>query len=175
MAASDSVFRAPRVRRVALADFRSYPTLDLRLVHVVAWPAIMARARPICSNRSRCSRRWGSRRAELADLAREGGGGGFAVSLELTGQKGDPLVARCNGMRWTKSVTTVCRKNSASSPACSLASSIYILIVGPGPPWTGCSPPDRRRFPRPAGAGGWKASPPPASVMLKVGVLHRGG
>jgi DNA replication and repair protein RecF len=93
MAASDSVFRAPRVRRVALADFRSYPTLDLRLSsNVVALAGDNGAGKTnLLESLSLFTPGRGLRRAELADLAREGGGGGFAVSLELTGQKGDPL------------------------------------------------------------------------------------
>jgi DNA replication and repair protein RecF len=93
MAASDSVFRAPRVRRVALADFRSYPALDLRLSSNVAALAgdNGAGKTNLLEALSLFTPGRGLRRAELADLAREGGGGGFAVSLELTGQKGDPL------------------------------------------------------------------------------------
>ena len=33
----------------------------------------------------------GLRRAELAEMAREGGAGGFAVSLELEGEAGGPV------------------------------------------------------------------------------------
>jgi DNA replication and repair protein RecF len=93
MAASDSVFRAPRVRRVALADFRSYPALDLRLSsNVVALAGDNGAGKTnLLEALSLFTPGRGLRRAELADLAREGGGGGFAVSLELTGQKGDPL------------------------------------------------------------------------------------
>ncbi|WP_296711970.1 DNA replication/repair protein RecF [Rhodoblastus sp.] len=93
MAASDSVFRAPRVRRVALADFRSYPALDLRLSSNVAALAgdNGAGKTNLLEALSLFTPGRGLRRAELADLAREGGGGGFAVSLELTGEAGGPL------------------------------------------------------------------------------------
>lgn len=93
MAASDSVFRAPRVRRVALADFRSYPALDLRLSSNVAALAgdNGAGKTNLLEALSLFTPGRGLRRADLADLAREGGGGGFAVSLELTGEAGGPL------------------------------------------------------------------------------------
>jgi DNA replication and repair protein RecF len=93
MAASDSVFRAPRVRRVALADFRSYPALDLRLSSNVAALAgdNGAGKTNLLEALSLFTPGRGLRRAELADLAREGGGGGFAVSLELSGEAGGPL------------------------------------------------------------------------------------
>jgi DNA replication and repair protein RecF len=91
--AGDSPFRAPRIRRVVLADFRSYGALDLRLSANIAALAGEngAGKTNLLEAISLFTPGRGLRRAELADLAREGGGGGFAVSLELTGEAGGPL------------------------------------------------------------------------------------
>ncbi|MCI4679373.1 DNA replication/repair protein RecF [Rhodoblastus acidophilus] len=91
--AGDSPFRALRIRRVVLADFRSYAALDLRLSANIAALAGEngAGKTNLLEAISLFTPGRGLRRAELADLAREGGGGGFAVSLELTGEAGGPL------------------------------------------------------------------------------------
>ena len=77
--------RRPRVRRIMLSDFRSYAALDLAIeAGSSSYAARTARARPISSRRCRCSRPGrGLRRAELAECARVGGAGGFALSVEI--------------------------------------------------------------------------------------------
>jgi DNA replication and repair protein RecF len=92
-AASDSPFRAPRIKRVTLADFRSYAALDLKLSANVAALAgdNGAGKTNLLEALSLFTPGRGLRRADLADLARDAGAGGFAVALELTGQNEDPL------------------------------------------------------------------------------------
>ncbi|HUO54782.1 MAG TPA: DNA replication/repair protein RecF [Rhodoblastus sp.] len=91
--ASESALRAPKIRRVALADFRSYPALDLRLSARIAALAgdNGAGKTNLLEAISLFTPGRGLRRAEMTDLARERGGGGFAVSLELEGEAGGPL------------------------------------------------------------------------------------
>jgi DNA replication and repair protein RecF len=80
-----SAERRPLVRRVMLSDFRSYASLDL---------AIEARLAVLCGENgagktnllealSLFSPGRGLRRAELAECARVGGAGGFALSVEV--------------------------------------------------------------------------------------------
>ena len=90
---SDSPIRAPRIRRVVLADFRSYGALDLRVgANIAALAGDNGAGKTnLLEALSLFTPGRGLRRAELADLAREGGSGGFAVSLELTGEAGGPL------------------------------------------------------------------------------------
>ena len=92
-AASSPFLRAPRVRRVTLADFRSY-----RRARPAASSAVVALAGDNGAGKTNLLEALslftpgrGLRRAELSDLAREGGSGGFAVSLELSGEEGGPL------------------------------------------------------------------------------------
>ncbi|WP_298353252.1 DNA replication/repair protein RecF [Rhodoblastus sp.] len=91
--AGDSSLRAPMIRRVSLMDFRSYGALDLRVSSPIA--ALSgengAGKTNLLEAISLFTPGRGLRRAENADLAREGGGGGYAISLELTGEAGGPL------------------------------------------------------------------------------------
>jgi len=88
--APSKAFTQTGVRRLALADFRSYASLDLavnaRLVvltgdngggktNLLEALSLLAPGR-------------GLRRAELRDCARHNGGGGFAISVELETQNG---------------------------------------------------------------------------------------
>lgn len=90
---SGDPLRAPRVRRIALSEFRSYTSLDLR----VASPMVAlagdngAGKTNLLEALSLFTPGRGMRRADLGEMAREGGGGGFAVSLELDGEDGGPL------------------------------------------------------------------------------------
>jgi DNA replication and repair protein RecF len=78
------------VRRLTLADFRSYATLDLsvdaRLVVLTGENG--AGKTNLLEALSLLSPGRGLRRAELSECARIGGGGGFAVSTEIETQKG---------------------------------------------------------------------------------------
>jgi DNA replication and repair protein RecF len=90
---SDSFSRTPRIRRVALADFRSYPALDLRAsARMVALAGDNGAGKTnLLEALSLFTPGRGLRRADLGEMAREGGSGGFAVSLEIEGEEGGPL------------------------------------------------------------------------------------
>jgi DNA replication and repair protein RecF len=77
--------RRPKVRRLLLADFRSYETLDLKVEGdlIVLVGENGAGKTNILEAISLLTPGRGLRRADLADCAREGGGGGWAVSIEL--------------------------------------------------------------------------------------------
>jgi DNA replication and repair protein RecF len=91
--AGDSRFRAPMIHRLALVDFRSYGALDLRVSSPIA--ALSgengAGKTNLLEAISLFTPGRGLRRAENTDLSREGGSGGYAISLELTGEAGGPL------------------------------------------------------------------------------------
>ena len=77
--------RRPRVRRLILRDFRSYPTLDVRfdapLITFVGENG--AGKTNLLEALSLFSPGRGLRRADLADCARVGGAGGFSVAIEV--------------------------------------------------------------------------------------------
>jgi DNA replication and repair protein RecF len=91
--AGDSCLRAPRARRVALADFRSYAALDLRTgAKLVALSGDNGAGKTnLLEALSLFAQGRGLRRADMSDMAREGGAGGFAVSLEFLGEAGGPV------------------------------------------------------------------------------------
>lgn len=76
---------APRVRRLALADFRSYAALDCRIEArmVALFGENGAGKTNLLEAFSLFSPGRGLRRAELAECAKRGGAGGFAVSIEI--------------------------------------------------------------------------------------------
>ena len=77
--------RRPRVRRVMLNDFRSYPALDLAIRGglVVLCGENGAGKTNLLEALSLFAPGRGLRRAELAECARVGGAGGFALSIEV--------------------------------------------------------------------------------------------
>jgi DNA replication and repair protein RecF len=77
--------RRPRARRIALADFRSYASLDLRLdARIVAFLGDNGVGKTnLLEALSLFSPGRGLRRAEIADSARIGGSGGWAAALDL--------------------------------------------------------------------------------------------
>jgi DNA replication and repair protein RecF len=77
--------RRPKVRRLLLADFRSYEALDLTVGGdlIVLVGENGAGKTNILEAISLLTPGRGLRRADLADCAREGGGGGWALSVEL--------------------------------------------------------------------------------------------
>ena len=88
--APPTAFAQTGVRRLALADFRSYPSLDLavdgRLVVLTGDNG--AGKTNLLEALSLLAPGRGLRRAELRDCARSNGGGGFAISVELETAKG---------------------------------------------------------------------------------------
>lgn len=78
------------IRRLVLADFRSYATLDLRVTGklVVASGENGSGKTNLLEAISLLSQGRGLRRAELSACARQNGGGGFAVSAELETSSG---------------------------------------------------------------------------------------
>ena len=85
LAARAQSARAPAVRRLILADFRSYQALDLALdAHMVVLTGENGAGKTnVLEALSLLAPGRGLRRAELADCARIGGRGGFAVSVEI--------------------------------------------------------------------------------------------
>jgi DNA replication and repair protein RecF len=77
--------RRPKVRRLLLSDFRSYEALDLQVDGdlIVLVGENGAGKTNILEAISLLTPGRGLRRADLADCAREGGGGGWALSVEL--------------------------------------------------------------------------------------------
>jgi len=78
------------VRRLKLSDFRSYAALDLA-VHsdlVVLCGENGAGKTNVLEALSLLTAGRGLRRADLEELAREGGAGGFAISAEVEGALG---------------------------------------------------------------------------------------
>jgi len=80
-----SARRLPLVRRLMLQDFRSYAALDVRIGgrFVVLCGENGAGKTNLLEALSLLSPGRGLRRAELADCARRGGNGGFALSVEV--------------------------------------------------------------------------------------------
>ncbi len=106
---SDSPASARKIARVVLADFRSYASLDLRVSsRLVALAGDNGAGKTnLLEALSLFTPGRGLRRAELAEMAREGGSGGFAVSLEIAGEAGGLLqmgtgVEICDGVAQRK-------------------------------------------------------------------------
>ena len=85
----DQTPRRPQVRRLVLNDFRSYPALDITLEPglVVLTGDNGAGKTNVLEALSMFTPGRGLRRAELAEMARQGGAGGWAVSIEA----GEPV------------------------------------------------------------------------------------
>ncbi|MBN9434058.1 MAG: DNA replication/repair protein RecF [Bosea sp.] len=79
--------RAPRVSRVILSDFRSYPALDLALAgRLVALTGENGAGKTnLIEALSLFTAGRGLRRADLAEMQRASGAGGFAVSVAVEG------------------------------------------------------------------------------------------
>ncbi len=77
--------RRPRVRRIILKDFRSYGELDLRIEGrlIVLCGENGAGKTNLLEALSLFAPGRGLRRAELSECARDGGAGGFALSVEV--------------------------------------------------------------------------------------------
>jgi DNA replication and repair protein RecF len=88
-----SAARLPALRRLILADFRSYPSLDLKLdgQMVVLTGDNGAGKTNLLEALSLLTPGRGLRRAEATEIARQGGSGRWAVSIELSeAGDGDP-------------------------------------------------------------------------------------
>ena len=85
MPAMPSALRRPLVRRIILKDFRSYATLDLALTgSLIALVGENGAGKTnLLEALSLFAPGRGLRRAQLAECARNGGAGGFAVSIEV--------------------------------------------------------------------------------------------
>jgi DNA replication and repair protein RecF len=85
MPAMPNVLRRPLVRRLILRDFRSYATLDLALAgSLIALVGENGAGKTnLLEALSLFAPGRGLRRAQLAECARNGGAGGFAVSIEV--------------------------------------------------------------------------------------------
>ena len=83
-------FARAGVRRLALADFRSYASLDLAVnAHLVVLTGDNGAGKTnLLEALSLLAPGRGLRRAELRDCVRDSGRGGFAISVELETQKG---------------------------------------------------------------------------------------
>ncbi|MFV0281244.1 MAG: DNA replication and repair protein RecF, partial [Rhodoblastus sp.] len=83
--------RRPHVRRVLLADYRSYPALDLCIeAGVVALTGENGAGKTnVLEALSLFAAGRGLRRAEFAECARAGGSGGFSVSILLGDEQGE--------------------------------------------------------------------------------------
>ena len=90
VAARPQNLTAPAVRRLILADFRSYPALDLALdAHMIVLTGENGAGKTnVLEALSLFSPGRGLRRAELAECARIRGSGGFAISVEIEGSRG---------------------------------------------------------------------------------------
>jgi DNA replication and repair protein RecF len=137
---------APRVRRLTLADFRSYAALDCRFesAMIALYGENGAGKTNLLEALSLFSPGRGLRRAELAECARRGGAGGFAVSIEVeaegaTAQLGHGLTV--DGER----VFRIDRAPAASARA--FADHVRVLWLTPAMDGLFAGPAgDRRRF-----------------------------
>ncbi len=101
--------RRPRVRRLVLADFRSYASLDIDLdARLVALSGDNGAGKTnVLEALSMFSPGRGLRRAELGEMARQGGSGGWAVSIEL--ESGEALTQLGTGLDPTEAGARRCR------------------------------------------------------------------
>jgi len=86
--------RRPVVTRLMLADFRSYTALDLRCnAQMIALSGENGAGKTnVLEALSLLAPGRGLRRADFSEMAREGGGGTFAISVTISGQEGDEAV-----------------------------------------------------------------------------------
>ena len=149
MALSDQPDRL-RIRRLALTDFRSYPRLDLAVAasRVALVGENGAGKTNVLEAISMFAPGRGLRRSEFIDCARTGGGGGWAVALQLergsqTDQLGTGLAGAADSAAQRRN-----RINGATVSA-SGAFAEYLRLVWLTPEMDGLfagSPGDRRRF-----------------------------
>ena len=135
MVAADSPYpslRRPRVRRLVLGDFRSYPALDIALDGnlVVLTGDNGAGKTNVLEALSLFTQGRGLRRADLAELARQGGAGGWAVSIEAGDD--DETVQLGTGYDPREASTRRCRIERASvSSARAFADHLRVVWLTP--------------------------------------------
>jgi DNA replication and repair protein RecF len=149
--AADEGRSAPRVTRLILQDFRTYSALDL----AVSRPLVALAGENgvgktnLLEALSLFAPGRGLRRAELAEMARQGGAGGFAVSATIDTPYGEHrLGTGLEPPRGEERAARICRVDGApaASPA---AFSEYLRLVWLTPELDGLfrgSPGERRRF-----------------------------
>lgn len=141
---------APGVRRLSLADFRSYPSLDLALDAklVVLTGENGAGKTNLLESLSLLAPGRGLRRAELSECARHTGSGGFAISVELETQSG--LVQLGTGIEPQPDGPPLRRFRVNREPASSIrAFSDHVRVAWLTPAMDGLftgPPGERRRF-----------------------------
>lgn len=141
---------APMVRRLILSEFRSYPALDLAVAgKLVAFLGENGAGKTnLLEALSLFSVGRGLRRADLPEMAREGGSGGFAVSILLETGGGEHRLGTALEPAKGGSFERTSRidRNPVSSAS---AFSDFIRLVWLTPALDGLftgSPGDRRRF-----------------------------
>lgn len=138
------------VRRLALADFRSYAALDLALDSplIVLAGDNGAGKTNLIEALSLLAPGRGLRRAELGDCARRDGGGGFAISAEIETLFGEVQLG--TGLERQSDGAHLRKFRVDRAPASSIrAFSEYVRVVWLTPAMDGLftgSPGDRRRF-----------------------------
>jgi len=139
--------RAPGIRRIVLADFRNYPSLDLQVdAGLVALVGDNGAGKTnLLEAISLFAPGRGLRRADFADLVRHGAARGFAVSIEIEGALGAAQLGAGydpgeGGRR--------CRIDRAPAPsAAAFADHCRVLWLTPDNDSLFRGPPgDRRRF-----------------------------
>ncbi|MEF3366839.1 DNA replication/repair protein RecF [Methylocystis sp. 9N] len=137
---------APRVRRLTLADFRSYAALDCRIEAplVALFGENGAGKTNILEALSLFSPGRGLRRAELSECARRGGAGGFAASVEIETERATTQLGHGLTMEGER-VFRIDRAPAASARA--FADRIRVLWLTPAMDGLFAGPAgDRRRF-----------------------------
>lgn len=140
----------PSVHRLALADFRTYPALDLRLDSrtIVLTGENGAGKTNLIEAISLLSPGRGLRRAELAECARIGGSGTFAVSVEIATHDG--MIQLGTGTETQPDGTVLRRFRLNREPVASIRSfADHVRVVWLTPAMDGLfagPASDRRRF-----------------------------
>ena len=142
----------PAVRRLLLSDFRSYAALDLALDrHIVVLTGDNGAGKTnVLEALSLLAAGRGLRRADLANCARDGGAGGWAVSVELSGEEGG-RVQLGTGLEQPavdRAVVRQCRIDRAPvGSASAFADHVRVVWMTPAMDQLFNGPPgDRRRF-----------------------------
>jgi DNA replication and repair protein RecF len=150
MASSPSQGSVPAIHRLALADFRTYPALDLHLdsgIIVLTGENGAGKTNLIEAISLLCPGR-GLRRAELAECARIGATGTFAVSVEVATRDG--AIQLGTGTEMQPDETLLRRYRLNREPVASIRRfADYVRVVWLAPAMDGLfagSASERRRF-----------------------------